>query len=44
VSAEQEDVVGMHWVGVFYHEGFGVGKDMEKAVEFLTKAAERGNG
>lgn len=43
ISAEQGDVVGMHWMGVFYHEGFGVNKNIEKAVEFLTKAAEVGN-
>jgi TPR repeat protein len=33
----------MHWIGVFYHEGFGVGKDLDKAIEYLTKAAEMGN-
>lgn len=33
----------MHWMGVFYHEGFGVSQDIAKAVEFLTKAAEMGN-
>lgn len=43
MSAEQGDVVGMHWIGVFYHEGFGVAKDISKAVEFLQKAAELGN-
>ena len=35
MSAEQGDVVGMHWIGVFYHEGFGVSKDIEKAIGFL---------
>jgi TPR repeat protein len=24
-SAEQGDILGCHWLGVFYHEGFGVG-------------------
>jgi len=43
MSAEQEDVIGMHWIGVFYQEGFGVTKDTSKALEFLLKAAERGN-
>ena len=33
----------MHWIGVFYHEGFGVAKDINKAIEFLLKAAEAGN-
>ena len=43
ISAEQGDVVGMHWIGVFYHEGFGVSKDIAKAAEFLSKAADMGN-
>lgn len=42
-SAEQEDVIGMHWMGVFYYEGFGVSKNLAKSVEFLTKAAAAGN-
>ena len=33
----------MHWMGVFYHEGFGVSKNIEKAIEFLTQAASKGN-
>ena len=44
VSAEQGDTIGTHWMGVFYHEGFGVAKNIDKAIEYLTKAAERGNG
>lgn len=43
-SAEQGDVIGCHWVGVFYHEGFGLSKDVKKAVEYLSKAADAGNG
>ena len=43
MSAEQGDVIGMHWIGVFYHDGFGVTKDIGKAIEFLKKAAEQGN-
>jgi len=43
-SAEQGDVIGTHWIGVFYHEGFGVAKNIDKAIEYLTKAAEMGNG
>ena len=31
MSAEQGDVIGSHWIGVFYHEGFGVSKDIGKA-------------
>jgi len=33
----------MHWIGVFYHEGFGVSKDTGKAKKFLEKAAALGN-
>ena len=36
--------MGKHWLGVFYHEGFGVNKNVSKAVEFLTEAANQGNG
>ena len=34
----------MHWMGVFYHEGFGVAKDINKALSYLKRAAEGGNG
>ena len=34
----------MYWMGVFYHEGFGVSKDITKAISYLTKAAQGGNG
>ena len=43
-SAEQNDVIGTHWMGVFYHEGFGVAKNIDKAVDYLTRASEMGNG
>lgn len=43
ISAEQGDVIGMHWIGVFYHEGFGVAKNIDKAIDFLTRAADQGN-
>lgn len=43
-SSEQGDVIGTHWMGVFYHEGFGLSKNLEKAIEYLTKAAAAGNG
>lgn len=43
-SAEQGDVIGCHWIGVFYQEGFGLSKDVKKAVEYLSKAADAGNG
>lgn len=44
LSAEQDDIVGLHWMGVFLYEGFGVSKDAPRAIEFLTKAANAGNG
>jgi TPR repeat protein len=44
ISADQEDVIGMHWIGVFYHEGYGVAKNIEKAIQYLEKAAAAGNG
>jgi TPR repeat protein len=43
-SAEQGDIIGMHWMGVFMHEGFGVSKNLEKAVEYLSSAGDQGNG
>ena len=44
MSAEQGDQLGAHWMGVFYHLGFGVAKNLDKAVELLKKAARAGNG
>lgn len=44
MSAEQGDIVAMHWIGVFYHEGYGVAKNIDKAIKFLTLAGEAGNG
>lgn len=43
MSAEQGDIPGKHWIGVFYHEGFGVSKNISKAMEYLTEAATAGN-
>ena len=43
-SAEKGCLVGQHWMGVFYMEGFGVPKDLNKAEEFLKKACRMGNG
>jgi TPR repeat protein len=31
-------------MGVFYDEGFGVNKNLEKAVGYLKKSGEAGNG
>ena len=42
-SANLGCLIGTHWMGVFYHEGFGVAKNLDKAIEFLTRAAKLGN-
>ena len=42
-SAEMGCLIGMHWIGVFYQEGFGVTRNLDKAIEMLTKAAKLGN-
>lgn len=44
LSADQGCLVGTHWMGVFYMEGFGVAKSLDKAEEMLLKAAKMGNG
>ena len=43
-SAEKGCLIGTHWMGVFYMEGFGVPQDFAKAEEFLKKATKLGNG
>jgi TPR repeat protein len=43
-AAEQGDVVGNHWMGIYYMEGFGVKKDLNKAEAHLLKAHKAGNG
>ena len=40
ISAEQGDVVGSHWTGVFFMEGFGCNINYDKAIANLTAAAE----
>lgn len=42
-SAEQGDVVALHFIGLFYHEGFGVNKNPQKALEYLQQAANQGH-
>lgn len=31
-------------MGVFYHLGFGVSKNVDKAIEYLSRSAKEGNG
>lgn len=38
-----DTAVGCYWVGVLYAKGNGVDKNLEKAVENLTKASKAGN-
>ena len=44
MSAEQGCLVGTHWLGIFYMEGYGVSRNLDKAEENLIKAAKMGNG
>jgi TPR repeat protein len=44
ISHEKGCQIGSHWLGVFHHEGFGVNKNVEKAIELLKSSGERGNG
>lgn len=44
MSAERGDQLGIHWMGVFYHLGFGVQRNVEKAIEYLRKSSKVGNG
>ena len=36
MSAEMGCLIGMHWMGVFYMEGFGVSQNFDKAVDLLS--------
>ena len=44
MAADQGCLVGTHWMGVFYMEGFGVTENLDKAEGMLIKAAKMGNG
>lgn len=41
--AELGDLVGMYWTGVLYAKGNGTDKNLDKAIEYLTKASVSGN-
>ena len=43
-SADLGDVIGNHWIGVFKHEGFGVAKNIDAAMENLMVGVNAGNG
>lgn len=36
-------MIGKHWSGVFCQEGFGIPRNLDKAVKFLNEAAKAGN-
>ena len=36
-------MIGTHWLGVFYMEGFGVAANLDKAEICLLQAAKAGN-
>jgi len=43
MSADQGCLIGIHWIGVFYMEGYGVALNNDLAEENLIKAAKLGN-
>ena len=42
-AADIGDLIAKYWVGVLYHRGSGVEKDLDKAIVYLTAASELGN-
>ena len=42
-SAEQSDAGAQIWLGYCYENGYGVEKDITKAVEWYRKAAAQGD-
>ena len=42
-AAEQGCQLSKHWLGVFYHRGQGVTKNIPKALEFLSVSHKAGN-
>lgn len=42
-SADKGCLIGTHWMGVFYMEGFGVSQNLDKAEDMLKKAYRMGN-
>ena len=44
LAADEGCIVGIHWMGVYYMEGFGVAQDLDKSEKLLLEAAKAGNG
>ena len=42
-SAELGDLIANYWVGVLYHRGLGVDKDLTESIRYLERAVELGN-
>ena len=42
-SADLGDLVANYWVGVLYHRGQGVEKDVKTAIKYLEAARDKGN-
>lgn len=43
IAADGQCTVAIHWMGVYYMEGFGVHQNLDAAEEFLLKAYKAGN-
>lgn len=41
--ADQGDIEGQYFLGLFYHNGFGVKRDQAEAVKWFLKAAQQGD-
>ena len=42
-AAYKGSVIAQYNLGIFYEKGYGVSKDLTKAIEWYTKAANQGN-
>jgi TPR repeat protein len=43
-AAEKGHIDAQYWIGYMYYTGEGLPKNRERAIEWLTKAAEKGDG
>jgi TPR repeat protein len=44
ISSSGGNAIGSFWLGLFYHWGFGIKEDLDKAIIFLNEAAKQGHG
>ena len=40
IAREEGCLLGSHWMGVFYHKGFGVAKNVKKSIDCLIMSAK----